>query len=338
MKRKRFSEAEHSRPLLDTATLTKVCHEYVPAPLLILENLMESKSKSAKSKREMCMTLYDELRKGQGEKEEDERHEWETKIADNGSFYQQKFAGILTDTGALSQRYLDNEKKKFPFISSSKAYLIKNFETLFGVPWKKPLRNQEPCDQDCDPTLMLNRIGAGAHGLVYTPLDKRCHGFCESKSGCVIKKGTREHLRVNALLQELGDVAPRIHKYIRCNGTLFAIMDKISGLNIDDWLIRKYYEGDQKAITAMWENVLQKMMKYHQKGLIHNDLNPGNILIDAKNNPWFLDWDKALIGDSENQVRDVDWVLQSALVRGPVRKMFESYKKALQEKGHGMIL
>jgi 3-deoxy-D-manno-octulosonic acid kinase len=101
----------------------------------------------------------------------------------------------------------------------------------------------------------------------------------------------------------------------------------------------------EEIATAPWELVGQTVAKLHKLGAQHADLNASNILFDANNTAWVIDWDKGAIRPYDEQwTTAVLMRLKRGLMKyrgthseAEVEKGFEhlmnAYRKAMIEPG-----
>lgn len=112
---------------------------------------------------------------------------------------------------------------------------------------------------------------------------------------------------------------------------MIEIHRRINGKHLDHTLIQMLDATDSK-----WQSTLMRKIKeMHQKGILHNDLHCGNIMIDMSHEPWIVDLGHATwIGvkplKDRNCCKRLDLVLLSKELRGC--KIFESeYQSYIQQ-------
>ncbi|SET20875.1 3-deoxy-D-manno-octulosonic acid kinase [Thalassotalea agarivorans] len=58
----------------------------------------------------------------------------------------------------------------------------------------------------------------------------------------------------------------------------------------------------EQAITpAQWHSIGQMIARFHQAGVYHDDLNSHNILLDANDKPWLIDFDRGQLRQPNQQ-------------------------------------
>ncbi len=84
------------------------------------------------------------------------------------------------------------------------------------------------------------------------------------------------------------------------NGIPYLVMDYLPGGNLKDQR-QRLTEAGSKAIVPLMEKVARAVQDAHDEGVLHRDLKPGNVLLDAKSNPFIADFGLGAIQVSENR-------------------------------------
>ena len=84
-----------------------------------------------------------------------------------------------------------------------------------------------------------------------------------------------------------------VHLLIEANGTAYMVMDYIDGENYEAKLKRIGTEADEAALMAVIGPVLEGLEQVHQRGLLHRDIKPDNILIKQDGQPVLIDFGAA---------------------------------------------
>ena len=90
---------------------------------------------------------------------------------------------------------------------------------------------------------------------------------------------------------------PKLIKYIEQNDCDYLVMEFINGITMAEWIEGIYKENSWTTLSkqskvellAKFDNLLDIVEKLHNKGYIHRDLTPGNILIDNSGNLKLID-------------------------------------------------
>ena len=138
---------------------------------------------------------------------------------------------------------------------------------------------------------IVREIGRGRFGVVY-----KAWWLGESPQLVALKvlscPGEMEQSRFDreiAVLRKLD--SPRIVKYIdsgRTGDAVFYAMDYVEGMHLDEYFSAYGVELDDKL--AVFERVCRAVADAHAAGVVHRDLKPRNILIDAAAEPHILDF------------------------------------------------
>lgn len=139
-------------------------------------------------------------------------------------------------------------------------------------------------------------IGQGAFGIVYIAEDQQLHRFVALKvaheSRPVKKDGDAflEEARVLASLDHPAIIP--VYDVGRAEGRSYIVTKLIAGSNLAEWL-RQGLPTYRQA--AEWlATIAQGLQTAHEKGLVHRDVKPSNILIDDSGQPYIGDFGLAL--------------------------------------------
>jgi len=73
-------------------------------------------------------------------------------------------------------------------------------------------------------------------------------------------------------------------------GAHYIVMELIEGVPVDTYATRLREAGDYRAIATLFVEIADAVRYAHQRGVIHRDLKPGNILVDESGRPHILDF------------------------------------------------
>ncbi|MGE3966513.1 MAG: protein kinase [Planctomycetota bacterium] len=158
------------------------------------------------------------------------------------------------------------------------------------------------------PYRVLGRIGEGGMGIVYRVEQKHPNRVAALKvlrPGVVTKETLRRFEHESHVLGRLQH--PGIAQVFEA-GTAdvgfgpqpYFAMEFIEGLPLDAYARSHALTGNQ--CLELMARVCDAVHHAHQKGVVHRDLKPGNILVDASGQPKVLDFGVARITDSDLQV------------------------------------
>ncbi|MHC5060513.1 MAG: protein kinase domain-containing protein [Planctomycetota bacterium] len=86
------------------------------------------------------------------------------------------------------------------------------------------------------------------------------------------------------------------------HGQYFYAMEYIEGLPLDDYI--NTHELSTRRIMELFNKISSAVAYAHQRGVMHRDLKPGNIIVDGEGQPHILDFGLAKLDDSSEQVSD----------------------------------
>ena len=106
--------------------------------------------------------------------------------------------------------------------------------------------------------------------------------------------GRQRFLEEACTLAKLGDAPSivRINDLFEANDTAYAVMELASGEPLRRLLLRK---GNlpPPAIERLFSSLLEGLEVVHTAGLLHHDIRPANIIVDAGGNPTLVDFSAA---------------------------------------------
>ena len=147
------------------------------------------------------------------------------------------------------------------------------------------------------------RLGQGGMGVVYAAQD------LELKRRVAIKfllgGSTAGHQRFHleavaaARVRHPGVVA--VHRVGEIAGSPYYVMDHVEGESLNRYLEQRP-ELDRRRRVELFVAICQAVRAAHQKGVIHRDLKPGNILVDRQGAPRVLDFGVAKLFTDDLQL------------------------------------
>jgi serine/threonine-protein kinase len=152
---------------------------------------------------------------------------------------------------------------------------------------------------------LIETIGAGGMGRVYRA--KRIDGGFEQDvaiklyaAGYLSDSGVQRfhaERQILACLQHPG-IARVIDGGNAADGTPFIAMELVHGLPITDYLDRNGLDLRQRL--RLFRQVCDALQTAHQRGIVHRDIKPGNVLVDADGQPRIIDFGIAKVLDGES--------------------------------------
>lgn len=191
------------------------------------------------------------------------------------------------------------------------------------------------------PWLVGRELGRGGMSEVYlaTGADGR---FARTVAIKVIRRGMDTRSVVDRFHAERRILAGLDHPYIARlldggetpAGLPYIVMDYVEGLPIDRWCHERSVGREQ--ICELAAKVCDAVAYAHRNLVIHRDLKPGNILVDADGNPRLLDFGIAkLLGDAPETGVDgpLEPRTEACLTIGPLRPFTPEYASPEQMAG-----
>ncbi|MCK4659192.1 MAG: serine/threonine protein kinase [Phycisphaerae bacterium] len=194
--------------------------------------------------------------------------------------------------GSAGQAFVDRHQADFS-------------KTVFLAPGSGPCGRESPSKPTALPTTdsiegyrLLSEIHRGGQGIVYKAIQKATKRTVALK---VLREGPfagpRERLRFE---REIALVASLEHPNIVtiydsgvATGQHFFVMEYIHGKLLDRYVFDK--QLGLRETLQLFEKVCAAVAYAHQHGVIHRDLKPGNILVDARGEPHIIDFGLAKI-------------------------------------------
>lgn len=150
---------------------------------------------------------------------------------------------------------------------------------------------------------LLRRVGEGGMGVVYLA-ERQDTGFAQQvalkvlnaaavRSPTLLERFARER-RLLARLEHPG-IARLLDGGLFVDGQPYLAMEYVEGERIDTWCER--HALDLRARIALFIKVCAAVEYAHRNLVIHRDLKPGNILVDANGEPKLLDFGIASLID-----------------------------------------
>lgn len=139
----------------------------------------------------------------------------------------------------------------------------------------------------------VNRDCAVSRELVYSR---------EEDKQNIIVRSRNNFLREAQILKRLKD-APYIARYrdfFEDNNTYYIVQNRISGLPLSKHRIKK------KTFLEACSSVLDALEFIHEKGVIHRDISPGNLILSEDGNIYLIDFGAATVLDTEDELYSKD--------------------------------
>jgi formylglycine-generating enzyme required for sulfatase activity len=148
---------------------------------------------------------------------------------------------------------------------------------------------------------LIEVVGQGAFGVVWRALDTeldRVVAVKTPRTSVIGAEDTNQFIReARAAAQLKHPNIVTVHEVGRVDDFLYIISDFIDGMTLSAWL-RSNRPSSREAST-MCMTIANALEHAHQAGVIHRDMKPGNILLDADGSPNIADFGlaKREVGD-----------------------------------------
>lgn len=87
---------------------------------------------------------------------------------------------------------------------------------------------------------------------------------------------------------------------------IYKVMPLIEGIDLTQFLASHHKQGTMKAAQVIFTSVINQLMDKHAKGIFHNDLHPGNVMVDSNLNAFLIDWGKSVdLANKPITVKDI---------------------------------
>src|SRR5437660_910869 len=167
---------------------------------------------------------------------------------------------------------------------------------------------------------LLEEIGRGGQGVVYRAHQKSLNRTVALKVIALGSWATETHLKrfrreaeAAASLEHSGIVP--IYEVGEREGSCYFSMKFIEGGQLDEVVRREPMPIRQAA--ELIAKVARTVHYAHEHGILHRDIKPGNILLDAKGEPHLTDFGLARLVESESTVTQTMEVLGTPSYRAP---------------------
>ncbi len=139
---------------------------------------------------------------------------------------------------------------------------------------------------------LVDQIGAGSFGSVWKARDTELDRTVAIK---IPRKGQLDTAETEQFLREARAAAQLRHPHVvsvhevgRDGDTVFIVSDFVEGLTLADWLTDQQLTSREAA--GLCAKVADALHHAHEAGVIHRDLKPGNIILDADGEPHVMDF------------------------------------------------
>ncbi len=224
-------------------------------------------------------------------------------VADRFARVRTAFHALMELDLSQRQRRLDEVDDEDPGLATDLRALLERLDEtdLLPTPEKTP-------PSRLGPFRVLHRIGRGGMGEVY--LAERVEGDFEQRVAikCVSSTAfspdlTRRFLRERQILAQLShpNIAHLVDGGIDENGQPWLAMEYVDGMRLPEWCAARGL--DLAARVRLYLPVCEAVAFAHRNLVVHSDLKPDNIFVDAEGRPKLLDFGIARLLDTDQALR-----------------------------------
>ena len=152
---------------------------------------------------------------------------------------------------------------------------------------------------------LMEEIGRGGQGLVYRARQKSLNRIVALKVISLGRWATKAHIKRFRLEAEAAAsldhpcIVP-IHEIGESDGSCYFSMQLVEGRRLDE-VIKSEPTPNRRAAELIFK--LARTVHYaHKRGILHRDIKPGNILIDADGEPHLTDFGLARLIERESTI------------------------------------
>jgi tRNA A-37 threonylcarbamoyl transferase component Bud32 len=153
---------------------------------------------------------------------------------------------------------------------------------------------------------VLGRAGAGGMGTVFKAHDPQLDRVVALKVPRFDVPESQRAERLQRFRREARAAAQVLHPHVcpifdvgEHDGQPFVVMAYVEGESLQDRLRDRGRFEDVRAVRLLVRQVLDALAAVHQRGILHRDVKPGNILIDAAGRAVLTDFGLALPEEAE---------------------------------------
>ena len=139
---------------------------------------------------------------------------------------------------------------------------------------------------------LVEQIGVGTFGFVWKARDKELDRTVAIK---IPRKGQLDPGETEQFLREARAAAQlrhpnivSVHEVGREQDTVFIVSDFVEGVTLADRLTAQKFSCREAA--ELCAKIADALHHAHESGVIHRDLKPGNIILDADGEPHIMDF------------------------------------------------
>jgi CheY-like chemotaxis protein len=189
---------------------------------------------------------------------------------------------------------------------------------------------------------ILEEIGSGGMGMVYRALDRELGGQVAIKTlrpELVQDPGLVERFKTEIrLARQISDKhVVRTHDFGEKDGVYFLTMEYVEGITVRELLDTRGKLGVAPTL-AIASQLAHSLVVAHEQGVIHRDIKPQNLLLDAAGVLKVMDFGVARLANHSSQLTEVGMLVGTPAYMAPEQMLGESFDHRIDLYAVGVVL
>jgi tRNA A-37 threonylcarbamoyl transferase component Bud32 len=205
-------------------------------------------------------------------------------------------------------------------VCGSSFSLLGSDETLAHEPESKTIGHFD----------LVEQVGIGTFGTLWKARDKELDRLVAVKiprKGQLDPEETEQFLReARAAAQLRHENIVSVHEVGREQDTVFIVSDFVEGVTLADRLTAQRFSVREAA--ELCAKIADALHHAHEAGVIHRDLKPGNIILDAQGEPHIMDF-----GLARREAGEVTMTVEGRVIGTPAYMSPEQAESAATQRG-----
>jgi serine/threonine protein kinase len=175
--------------------------------------------------------------------------------------------------------------------------------------------------------VLIEQIGAGSFGEVWQAHD----GLLDRDVAIKIARTPVADQMTAAMLEEARLAAQlrhpnivRVHELDAKGNVVFIVSDLIEGVTLAEW--RASCRPTPRAIMQVMEKIAWALQHAHERGVVHRDLKPGNVMIGNDGEPYLVDFGLGLRASRRQDSEEAQIILGTPLYMSPEQARGASHR------------
>jgi WD40 repeat protein/thioredoxin-like negative regulator of GroEL len=168
---------------------------------------------------------------------------------------------------------------------------------------------------------LIESIGAGSFGSVWRARDTELDRTVAIK---IPRQQFIDSREIDLFLREARAAAQfkhpniaSVHEVVRDDDSVYIVSDFIDGVTLSDWIRAHSDKITERKACELSATIAEALHHAHSCGVIHRDLKPGNIMLDARSEPIVLDFGLAKRTSGEVTMTEAGQILGTPAYMSP---------------------